>query len=114
MSAIALFALQGAFARVAPDATAFALREPLWDLNMVAQWLDGAESERNIAWGRDLWAQIEPLAGNRVYINHFAGDDKAERIRASYGSNYQRLIALKREYDPENLFKLNPNINPGG
>jgi len=99
---------------VAPDATAFALREPLWDLNVIAQWLDGAESERNIAWGRDLWAQIEPLAGNRVYINHFAGDDEVERVRASYGGNYERLVALKDTYDPTNVFRLNQNIRPSG
>jgi len=115
LSSIALFRLQGAFARVAPDATAFALREPLWDLNVVSQWIDPGDSEQNIGWARGLWAQVEPLTGGgRVYVNHFAADDKPERIRASYGPNYERLAALKRRYDPENLFRLNPNIRPAG
>jgi FAD/FMN-containing dehydrogenase len=114
LSAIALFRVQGAVTRVAPEATAFALREPFWDVNVVAQWLDGAESERHIAWGRQLWARIEPLTGGRVYINHFASDDRPERVRASYGANYARLAVLKRTYDPDNLFRLNPNIRPAG
>ncbi|HZQ36368.1 MAG TPA: FAD-binding oxidoreductase [Dehalococcoidia bacterium] len=115
LSSIALFRLQGAFARVAPDATAFALREPLWDLNVVSQWIDPGDSEQNIGWARGLWAQVEPLTGGgRVYVNHFAADDKPERNRASYGPNYERLAALKRRYDPENLFRLNPNIRPAG
>jgi FAD/FMN-containing dehydrogenase len=115
LSSIAIFRLQGVYTKVAADATAFALREPLWDINVVAQWLDDAESEQNIAWGRQLWAQVEPLTGGgRVYINHFASDDKPERIRASFGRNYEKLAALKRKYDPENLFRLNPNIKPAG
>lgn len=110
-----MFALQGAFTQVEPEATAFALREPLWDINVVAQWLDNDETERNIAWGRRLWAQIEPLTGGgRVYINHFAADDNPERVRASYGPNYERLAALKQRFDPTNLFSLNPNIKPTG
>jgi FAD/FMN-containing dehydrogenase len=114
MSAIAIFRMQGAYARVPVEATAFSLREPLWDLNVVAQWLGDEDAARNIRWGRDLWAQIEPLTGGRVYVNHFAGDDKPERVRATYGANYARLLAVKRAYDPDNLFRLNPNIDPAG
>ena len=114
MSAIAIFRMQGAYARVPVEATAFSLREPLWDLNVVAQWLGDEDDARNIRWGRDLWAQIEPLTGGRVYVNHFAGDDKPERVRATYGANYARLLAVKRAYDPDNLFRLNPNIDPAG
>jgi FAD/FMN-containing dehydrogenase len=112
MSAIAMFRNQGALTRVPADATAFALRDQVWDVNVVAQWVDNAESERNIAWARNVWSQVEPLTGGRVYINHFAGDDRPERVRASYGANYERLVTLKRKYDPDNLFRLNPNIKP--
>jgi len=114
MSGIAIFPIHGVASRVAPAETAFALRRRQWDLNVVAQWLDPAESERHIAWCRDLWAQVEPLTGGSVYINHFAGDDRPERIRASYGANYERLARLKAKYDPANLFRLNPNIKPMG
>jgi FAD/FMN-containing dehydrogenase len=112
LSAIAIFPFHGAASRVAPDETAFALRRAQWDLNVVAQWLDPAESERHIAWGRQLWARIEPLTGGSAYINHIAGDDRPERVRASYGTNYEKLVLLKNEYDPTNLFRLNPNIRP--
>jgi len=112
LSAIVIFPFHGAASRVAPDETAFALRKAQWDLNVVAQWLDPAESEWHIAWGRQLWARIEPLTGGSVYINHIAGDDRPERVRASYGTNYEKLVLLKNEYDPTNLFRLNPNIRP--
>jgi FAD/FMN-containing dehydrogenase len=112
MSSIACFRIDGAATRVDPEATAFALREPLWDVNVVAQWIEDADSERCIDWVRQVWGRVEPLTGGRVYINHFAGDDRPERVRASYGPNYERLVAIKRTYDPDNVFCLNPNIKP--
>ena len=112
MSAIACYPIHGAAIRVPPDATAYALREALWDVNAVAQWLDPAESERHIGWARQLWARIDPLTTGTAYPNHMAGDEKPERIRASYGKNYERLVALKNKYDPANFFRLNPNIKP--
>lgn len=114
MSAIAVLPFGGASARVAPDATAFALRRVQSDLNVVAQWTDPAESERHIAWVRQVWGRIEPLTGGSAYINHIAGDDRPERIRASYGTNYARLVEVKTRYDSTNLFRLNPNIKPAG
>ena len=112
MSAIACYPIHGAAVRVAPEATAYALREALWDVNAVAQWLDPAESERHIAWARQLWAQIESHTTGTAYTNHMAGDERPERGRASYGKNYERLVALKHKYDPANFFRLNPNIKP--
>ena len=112
MSAVACYPIHGAATRVAPEATAYALREALWDVNAVAQWLDPAESERHIAWARQLWARIEPRTTGTAYTNHMAGDEQPERVRASYGKNYERLVALKHKYDPANFFRLNPNIKP--
>jgi FAD/FMN-containing dehydrogenase len=97
---------------VPSDATAFALRRPQWDVNAIAQWMDPAESEQHIAWVREFWSRVEPLADGNAYVNHLAGDDRPEKVRASYGTNYDRLVALKRKYDPSNLFSLNPNIAP--
>jgi FAD/FMN-containing dehydrogenase len=113
MSVLVVFRLHGVAARVPKDATAFALREPQWDVNAIAQWTDAAESEQHIAWVRDAWSRIEPHTNGNAYINHLAGDDRPEKIRASYGANYERLAALKRKYDPSNLFRLNPNVSPG-
>ena len=112
MSAIALFPLHGAVTRVPSDATAFSVREPVWDCNAIAQWIDPAESEQHIAWTRQVWAAIEPHTSGGAYVKHLAGDDRPEKVRASYGTNYERLLAVKRKYDPSNLFRFNPNIQP--
>jgi FAD/FMN-containing dehydrogenase len=112
LSAVAWYPIHGAVVRVAADATAYALRRALWDVNVVAQWPDPAGSELHIAWVRQLWARLEPLTTGCAYVNHIAGDDRPERVRASYGQNYERLVALKNKYDPTNLFHLNPNVRP--
>ena len=111
MSAIIAYPLHGAITRVAPDATAYALREKLWDVNVISQWVEGG-SDAHVKWTRDIWEKVEPLTTGTAYTNHMGGDDWQLRIRASYGSNYDRLVSVKREYDPDNLFRLNPNINP--
>ena len=70
---------------------------------------DGAE--RNTEWVRHAWTQIEPLThGN--YVNLASTDDRESRVHAAYGDNYPRLAALKKRYDPANLFRLNANIKP--
>ena len=110
---IVFFNIHGAGGRVPADATAVGLRGDKWDLNVITQWLDPTESSRHIAWTRELWGQIEPLISGSAYLNHLAGDDKPEKVRASFGPNYDRLVALKQQYDPTNLFRLNPNVKPG-
>jgi FAD/FMN-containing dehydrogenase len=112
MGSIAFFNVHGAATRVAPDATAFALRQFQWDANVISQWREPADAETNVAWTRHLWAKLEPLTAGNTYINHLAGDDRPEKIRASYGQNYEKLVALKNKYDPTNLFRLNPNVPP--
>jgi FAD/FMN-containing dehydrogenase len=79
---------------------------------MLAQWVNPADAESSIAWVRRYWAQVEPLTGGSAYLNHLAGDDRPEKVRASYGANYEKLAALKNRYDPTNLFRLNANIRP--
>jgi FAD/FMN-containing dehydrogenase len=83
-----------------------------WDFDVIGQWSDAAESDRHIARVRRAWDGMEPLLANRGYVNHIAEDDPREKVRASYGSNHQRLRELKAKYDPANLFRLNPNISP--
>jgi FAD/FMN-containing dehydrogenase len=62
-------------------------------------------------WIRDAWARVRPFSTGATYINFQTGDEDAARVRASYGANFQRLLELKRQYDPENLFRTNRNIN---
>jgi FAD/FMN-containing dehydrogenase len=114
LTAIMFFRLHGASSRVGASETAFGLRGDRWDVNVISQWTDSGDSDRQIAWTRALWGRIEPLISPNAYINHIAGDDKPEKVRASYGENYDRLVALKTRYDPTNLFQLNPNIRPQG
>jgi FAD/FMN-containing dehydrogenase len=110
-SYIIVFQLGGAVAR-GPD-TAFAQRDAAHDVNINAAWLpDDSEPERHVAWARGCFDALEPLAGGRAYVN-FLGDEGADRVRAAYGEErYARLVALKRAYDPANVFRLNQNVAP--
>jgi FAD/FMN-containing dehydrogenase len=92
-----------------PTETAFAARRTQW-IDAIAA--NGAESAQHIQWVRSLWDKIEPQLQGSAYVNHLSQDDKPEKIRASYGSNYARLREIKRTYDPNNLFRLNANIAP--
>jgi len=111
-SSLLFFRVHGAAARVADDATAFALRREKWDFNVIAQWRDPREAATHKAWARNLWRQLEPLTLGAAYVNHLAADDSSEKFRASFGGNYDRLAAIKAEFDPDNLFRINPNIRP--
>jgi FAD/FMN-containing dehydrogenase len=111
MNVIITYPIHGAVTRVPSDATAYALREKLWDVNIISQWMEG-DSDPHVKWTRGYWDKVEPLTTGTAYTNHMGGDDWQTRIRASYGSNYDRLVEMKRKYDPNNLFRLNPNINP--
>jgi FAD/FMN-containing dehydrogenase len=111
---IGLQQLHGAAARVAPDATAFPHRgDNRYDFLILSQWDDPAEDEVNIRWTRAFFAAMEPFLERGVYVNNL-GDEGGDRIRAAYGANYARLAAIKAEYDPTNLLRLNQNITPAG
>jgi FAD/FMN-containing dehydrogenase len=112
LSAVVLFRVHGAATRVPAADTAFGLRDAQWDLNVLSQWTDPADSARQIEWTRGFWSRVEPLISGSAYVNHLAADDRPEKVRASYGPNYERLVALKRKFDPKNMLRLNPNINP--
>lgn len=105
--------VHGAVRRVSPTATAFALRNVPYVMNMVAAWNadEAQEAERHMAWVHTFQAAVLPFARKGVYTN-FLGDEGEEQIRASYGVNYERLVALKNTYDPTNVFRFNQNIQP--
>jgi FAD/FMN-containing dehydrogenase len=112
LSALVLFYMHGMAVRVPPAETAFAARSAQWDIDLIGQWDNATDSTRHIQWVRGVWDQMAPLMEHRGYINHLAEDDGAEKIRASYGTNFDRLRQVKAKYDPTNLFRLNPNIAP--
>jgi FAD/FMN-containing dehydrogenase len=113
MSMVGFFHVHGAATRVDPDATAFGLRDDQWDYDVISQWQDERETADHIEWTRAFWTAVEPFASGAVYVNHLDAEEGA-RLRAAYrsGNSYQRLVALKNKYDPENLFRLNQNIRP--
>lgn len=109
-SVVVLEHLHGAATRVDPQATAYALRQELVFASGIAVWTEGP-SEPHIAWSRAMAAALAPHTEAGIYVN-FLADEGQERVRASYGVNYERLAAVKRRYDPTNFFHLNQNILP--
>jgi FAD/FMN-containing dehydrogenase len=112
LSAIIFFYMHGASVRVSPTDTSFAARRAQWDFDLIGQWANMAESASHIAWVKSFWDKLEPHLPGRAYVNHLASDDRPEKVRLSFGQNYERLRLLKRVYDPTNLFRLNANIAP--
>ena len=108
-----VFQLGGALACVGEDETAFGQRDAAHNVNINAVWTeDDPEGDRHVAWARDFFSAMQPHARGRVYVN-FLGDEGAERVRQAYGDRqYERLVELKRAYDPTNFFRLNQNIEP--
>ncbi len=101
----------GAIGRVPATATAYANRDAAYDSFPVSIWSDSAADEANIAWAREMYAVLQPFGMGGVYVNNL-GDEGTDRVKAAYGENYDRLLMLKRKYDPDNLFRLNQNIHP--
>jgi hypothetical protein len=108
---VGLQQMHGAASRVDPTATAFPHRDEHYDFLILSQWADAAESERNVEWTRSFFEAMEPFFEEGVYVNNL-GDEGEDRVKAAYGANYGRLLALKGKYDPTNLFRLNQNIRP--
>jgi FAD/FMN-containing dehydrogenase len=111
LSTVVLEYYGGAASRVGPGDTAFPHRRAMYDLVIIALWADAAEDDRHIQWARETAAAMEPYASGGVYVN-LLGVEGADRVRAAYGENYDRLVALKNQYDPTNFFRLNQNIVP--
>jgi FAD/FMN-containing dehydrogenase len=110
MSPVLFLHIRGAAARTPTEATAFGNRRDQWDSDIISQWLDAADDDKNITWTRNFWNEIEPLT-NGVYVNHLGGDDDP-RIATAFGPNFERLKAIKKKYDPDNFFRMNNNIKP--
>jgi hypothetical protein len=102
--------LGGAVNRKAPDATAYPHRDAEYVMNVHARWEDSSADKACIDWSRAYFEATKPYATGGVYVNFVPDGDAA--LAESYGPNYDRLVALKRKYDPKNLFRVNQNIAP--
>ncbi len=100
----------GEIGRVASDATAFAHRHVNFDTLMLMDWPVDIDATPHVRWLKEYWATVEPHTRG-AYTNDI-GEVPLQRVRRNYGGNYDRLLALKNQYDPDNLFRLNANIVP--
>ncbi|MET0997908.1 MAG: FAD-binding oxidoreductase [Marmoricola sp.] len=112
-STVHIYPIDGACHRVEPDSTAFAYRDANFATVIAGMWPEPAENEQNTQWVRDYYDATAPHSEEGGYVNFMAEDDQG-RIKANYKQNYDRLVQVKREYDPGNLFRFNQNIDPAG
>jgi len=107
-----LVSLGGAIARVGEDETAYSGRTARFDFLSLSSWEDPAEDERRLAGARAYWDRMSLHMRGPAYVNSLE-DEEADRVRQAYGpAKYERLVALKRKYDPDNVFHVNQNIRP--
>jgi FAD/FMN-containing dehydrogenase len=110
-TAVVLEYYGGAAGRIGASETAFAHREAAYSLGILCRWTDPAESPRQIAWTRGFAEAMRPYYSG-AYLLNFLDAEEQDTIRAAFGSNYDRLVAVKNRYDPTNFFQLNQNIKP--
>jgi FAD/FMN-containing dehydrogenase len=100
----------GAINRVAPDATAFSQRYVTHDTLFLMEWKIGVDPAPHVQWLREYFATVEPFTQG-FYTNDVM-DESQSNVNRNYRGNYDRLVQLKNQYDPTNLFRLNANIVP--
>ncbi|WP_287363393.1 BBE domain-containing protein [Mesorhizobium sp.] len=113
LSLMHLYPIDGAAQEVAPDATAWGARRARWSMVIAGIDPDPTKALELRRWASEYWAAVHkhnPHGG--AYINFMMDDEGEARVRAAYGANYERLVTVKRKYDPANLFRVNHNIRP--
>ena len=110
-STMHLYPIDGAAHRIKSADTPFAYRDAQWAEVIVGVSPNPEDREKITAWTKDYWDALHPHSAGGAYVNMMM-DEGEERIRASYRGNYARLATIKREYDPDNLFRVNQNIRP--
>jgi FAD/FMN-containing dehydrogenase len=110
-SSMHLYPIDGAASRVAREATPWNYRDAKWAQVIVGVSPSAADNARLITWARAYWDALHPYSAGGAYVNMMM-DEGTDRVRASYGDNYDRLAAIKAVYDPDNIFRINQNIQP--
>jgi FAD/FMN-containing dehydrogenase len=106
--------LAGELNERADDDGAVGNRDARYMTAFAGQWPAGAPADAHTAWVREAWQSVRPLSTGGNYLNFQTADEDEERVRATYGPNFDRLVEAKQTYDPENLFRRNRNIQPRG
>ena len=110
-STMHLYPVNGAAARVDRQATAWNFRDATWSMVIVGVDPDPANREKITNWTKEYWNAMHPFSAGGAYVN-FMMEEGEDRVKATYGENYDRLVEVKNKYDPENLFRVNQNIQP--
>jgi FAD/FMN-containing dehydrogenase len=110
-STMHLYPIDGAVRRIGNDETAWGYRDATWSMVIAGVDPDPSNNERMTKWARDYWNALHPHSAGASYIN-FMMEEGLDRIRATYGDNYERLRKVKAAYDPDNFFHVNQNIKP--
>jgi hypothetical protein len=108
---IELAYLGGAAARIAADETAFGDRSAPFIMNLLANWSDAPADGANISWIRGLFDILRTAMKPGVYVNFMSGDEQ-DRVPEAYHERWDRMVAVKTQYDPDNFFRLNQNVPP--
>jgi hypothetical protein len=104
--------LAGALNDRADDDGAVGNRDARYMTAFAGQWLADAPSDEHVAWVRGAWKSVRPFSTGGNYLNFQTADEDEERLRATYGANFDHLVEVKNTYDSENLFRRNRNIRP--
>jgi FAD/FMN-containing dehydrogenase len=112
LSLMHLYPIDGAVHRVAPEEMAWRFRDVTWSMVIAGIDPDPKKALDLVRWGRTYWGAVHPFSAGGAYVNFLMDDEGQERVKASYGTNYQRLADIKAKYDPTNLFRVNQNIHP--
>jgi FAD/FMN-containing dehydrogenase len=104
--------LAGAPNERADDDGAVGNRDARYMTAFAGQWPSDAPDDEHVAWVREAWKSVRPFSTGGNYLNFQTADEDEERVRATYGANFDRLVEVKERFDPENLFRSNRNIRP--
>ncbi|WP_345158376.1 FAD-binding oxidoreductase [Pontibacter saemangeumensis] len=111
LSTMHLYPINGAAARVNKNATAWGYRDATYAMVIGGIDPDPANKDLITNWAKDYWKAVHPYSAGGSYVN-FMMEEGHDRVKATYGDNYQRLVEVKTKYDPHNLFRVNQNIMP--
>jgi FAD/FMN-containing dehydrogenase len=112
LSLMHLYPIDGAVHRVDKDETAWSARDASWSMVIAAIDPNPQQAGPLMRWGKAYWEAVHKFNLGGGYVNFMMDDEGEARVKASYGDNYKRLAALKKKYDPANLFRVNQNVRP--
>lgn len=110
-SSMHLYPINGAAARIGKSDTTWNYRDALFSMVIIGVDPDPVNKDKISTWTKQYWEALHPFSAGGAYLN-FIGEEGEDRVKSSYGGNYERLVTLKNKYDPDNLFRVNQNIKP--